>query len=75
MKNEYKPTSKKSNSALKNLRKELTKVTLGVSLGGSAVQRLPSAQGVILESRDRVPHWAPCVKSASPSLSLSLYHE
>ena len=36
-----------------------------------------SAQGVILESQDRVPHQAPCMKpsacvSASLSLSLSL---
>ena len=27
---------------------------------------LPSAQGVILESRDRVPHQAPCLEPASP---------
>ena len=35
----------------------------------------PSAQGVILETRDRVPHGAPCVEPASPlpvSLPLSL---
>ena len=42
---------------------------------------LPSAQGVILETRDRVPHRAPCVEPASPSacvslpLSLSVAHE
>ena len=38
---------------------------------------LPSAQGVILETRDRVPHRAPCMEPASPSAcvsaSLSLY--
>ena len=28
-------------------------------LGGSAVEHLPSAQGVILETWDRVPHRAP----------------
>uniref|UniRef100_A0A8I3MM44 Uncharacterized protein n=2 Tax=Canis lupus familiaris TaxID=9615 RepID=A0A8I3MM44_CANLF len=28
----------------------------------------PSAQGVILKTRDRVPHWAPCMESASPSV-------
>ena len=28
-------------------------------LGGSVVERLPSAQGVTLESPDRVPHQAP----------------
>ena len=26
-------------------------------LGGSVVERLPSAQGMILESQDRVPAW------------------
>ena len=45
-------------------------------LGGSMVWRLPSAQGVIPESRDRVPHRAPCMKPASAfacvSASLSL---
>ena len=40
---------------------------------------LPSVQGVILETRDRVPRRAPCMEPASPSacvsasLSLSLY--
>ena len=28
-------------------------------LGGLAVEHLPSAQGVIPESWNRVPHWAP----------------
>ena len=32
----------------------------------------PSAQGVILESRDRVPHQAPCMEPACVSASLSL---
>ena len=47
-------------------------------LGGSAIERLPSAQGVILETRNQLPHRAPCMKRASPSacvcafLSLSL---
>ena len=35
-------------------------------LGGSVVEHLFSAQGVILESRDRIPHWAPCMEAASP---------
>ena len=35
-------------------------------LGGSVVERLSSAQGVTPESQDRVPHWAPCMKLASP---------
>ena len=41
------------------------------SLGGSAVWRLPLAQGVILESQDRVPHWDPCMEPASPPPSPS----
>ena len=46
-------------------------------LGGSVVERLPLAQGMILETQDRVPHSAPCMEPASPSawekkLSLSL---
>ena len=50
---------------------------LGGSLGGAAVWRLPLAQGMILETRDRIPRRAPCVEPASPSAcvsaSLSLY--
>ena len=45
-------------------------------LGGSAVEHLPLAQGVILEARDRVPYQAPCWEPASPSamsLPLSVY--
>ena len=50
------------------------------SLGGAAVYRLPLAQGVILETRDRIPHQAPGAwslpvplpMSLPPSLSLSL---
>ena len=30
------------------------------SLGGAAVWHLPLAQGVILETRDRIPRQAPC---------------
>ena len=41
-------------------------------LGGSEVEHLPLAQGVIPESRDRVPHRAPCEEPASPSALLSL---
>ena len=40
-------------------------------LGDSTVERLPSAQGVILETRDRVPHWAPYMEPASPSACVS----
>ena len=32
---------------------------------------LPSAQGVILETQDRVPRQAPCVEPASPSACVS----
>ena len=39
--------------------------------GWPAVEHLPSAQGVILETQDRVPHRAPCVESASPSACVS----
>ena len=45
-------------------------------LGGSVVEHLPLAQGVVLESRDRVLHWAPLEEPASPSpmsLPLSVY--
>ena len=40
-------------------------------LGGSVVERLPSSQGMLLETQDRVPHRAPCVEPASPSASVS----
>ena len=40
-------------------------------LGGSAVKRLPLAQGVILEFQDGVPHWAPCREPAFPSACVS----
>ena len=36
-------------------------------LDGSAVKRLPLAQGVVLETWERVPHRAPCREPASPS--------
>ena len=40
-------------------------------LGGSVVECLPSAQGVILGSGDQVPHQAPCMEPASPSACVS----
>ena len=42
------------------------------SPGGAAVWRLPLAQGVILESRDREPASPSACVSASLSLSLSV---
>ena len=63
---------------IKNKNKKLEKVGC---LGGSVVKHLPSAQGMILEYRDRVPRQAPCMQPASlpvlclclcPSLSFSL---
>ena len=39
--------------------------------GGSVVERLPLAQGVILGSRDRVPHRVLRRESASPSAYVS----
>ena len=46
--------------------------TFSGSLGGSAVWRLPLAQGVILESWDQVPCQAPCMEPASPSACVSV---
>ena len=40
-------------------------------LDGSMGECLPSAQGMVLESQDRVPHWAPCREPASPSACVS----
>ena len=47
-----------------------TKISLG-RLGGSEVEHVPSAQGIILETRDRVPRRAPCTEPASPSACVS----
>ena len=56
---------------------------LSGSLGGAAVWRLPLAQGEILETRDRIPRWAPGAwrlllplpVSLPLSLSLCDYHK
>ena len=40
-------------------------------LGGSVVEHLPLTQGMILESRDQVPHQAPCMEPTSPSACVS----
>ena len=40
-------------------------------LGGSAVERLPLAQGIIPGSWDQVPHRASCMQAASPSACVS----
>ena len=50
--------------------KEKTIQTQG-PLGGSVVEHLPSAQVMILESWDRVPHQAPHREPASPSAYVS----
>ena len=42
-------------------------------LGGSAVEWLPSAQGVIPEFQDQVLHRAPCEEPASPSAYVSAF--
>ena len=42
------------------------------SLGGTAVWRLPLAQGAILETRDRIPHQAPGAWSLLLPLPVSL---
>ena len=44
-------------------------------LGGSAVECLPSARGMIPRSWDPVPHGAPCLESACVSASLCVFHE
>ena len=50
-------------------------------LGGSAIEHLPSAQGKILESQDRIPRRTPCMGPASlfacvsASLSVSLMNK
>ena len=57
--------------------KQIKKIHYRGSLGGSAVQRLSLAPGVILGSRGRVPRRAPGMEPASPSacVCLSLYHK
>ena len=42
-------------------------------LGGSAVEHLSLAQGMILESQDGVPHQAPCGDPASPTACVSAF--
>ena len=42
------------------------------SLGGTAVWRLPLAQGAILETRDQIPHQAPGAWSLLLPLPVSL---
>ena len=61
----------------------LLNISLTQSLGDAAVWRLPSAQGAILETRDRIPRRAPGAWSLllplpvplPLSLSLSVSHE
>ena len=50
---------------------ELIQISIQGRLGGSVVERLPLAQGVIPESQDQVQHQASCVEPASPSAGAS----
>ena len=52
-------------------KQHLITIALG-SLGGAVVWRLPLAQGVILETRDRIPRRAPGVWSLLLPLPVSL---
>ena len=57
------------------MEQELNKWSPSGRLGGSAVKCLPLAQGVILESWDRVPRQAPCMELLLPlPVSLPLSH-
>ena len=68
-------TKKGADNSIILLGKDFLKTkTLG-PLGGSAVEHLLSAQGVILESQDRVPRPAPGMEPASPSASLSIINK
>ena len=42
-------------------------------LGGSVVEHLSSAQGVVPESQDKVPHRAPLEEPVSPSVCVSAF--
>ena len=48
------------------------KIHFSGSLGGAAVWRLPLAQGAILETRDRIPRWAPSAWGLLLPLPVSL---
>ena len=52
---------------LQNPQDTLRKPLVEGHQGGSVVERLPLAQGVILEPQDRVPYWAPSREPTSPS--------
>ena len=43
-------------------------------LGGSVVEHLPLAQGLIPESQDQVPHQDSCMEAVSPSACVSASH-
>ena len=53
------------------MQKNMKNLALVGCLGGLVVERLPLVQGVIPESWDRVPNWAPCGEPASPSAYVS----
>ena len=56
----------------KNKTKQNTKLEGREQPGWPSGLALPSAQGVILETRDQVPRWAPCMEPASPSACVSV---
>ena len=49
----------------------LKKISEEGHLGGSVVEHLPSAQGMVLGFWDHVPHWVPHGEPASPSAYVS----
>ena len=57
---------------IKQSNQQVFKNTVQGSLGGAAVWRLPLAQGVIPETRDRIPHRAPGAWSLLLPLPVSL---
>ena len=67
-------TKGKNNTAIQNGELETSNIenVYEGSPGGSAVWRLPLAQGVILETRDRIPRWAPGAWSLLLPLPMSL---
>ena len=68
----YEPMLLKEEGQSEN-REKLMQIKIGWlgQPGGLSSIVPPSAQGVILETGDRVPHWAPCMEPVSPSACVS----